>query len=137
MADTASDEVFERVRDEYMPGVYDEIRQLAQRKSAGTELRPLDVFRAFEEYFAGLPRGREGTGQALSTFIHEHIFLLSALFLTIVFGLFGLYHGEEDEVSSFLDIAKIFAGAVVGGAAGSTVASMTRRRGAGGAQPGR
>jgi hypothetical protein len=134
MADTASDEVFERVRDEYMPGIYDEIRQLAQRKSGGPELRPLDVFRAFEEYFAGLPRGG-GAGQALSGFIHEHIFLLSALFLTITFGLFGLYHGEEDEVSSFLDIAKIFAGAVVGGAAGSTVASMTRRRSGG--QPGR
>ena len=105
---------------------------MAQRKCGGNELRPLEVFRAFEEYFAGLPRGG---ADGMSSFIHEHIFLLSALFLTIVFGLFGLYHGEEDEVSSFLDIAKIFAGAVVGGAAGSTVASMARRRSGG--QPGR
>ena len=127
MSNEASDAVFERVRDEYMPGVYREIRALAQKKSGGGELRSLDVFRAFEEYFAGLPRASER--QALSGFVHEHVFLLSALFLTIVFGLFGLYHGEEDEVSSFLDIAKIFAGAVVGGAAGSTVASMARRRG--------
>lgn len=126
MADKASDAVFDRVRDEYMPPVYEEIRQMAQRKCGGNELRPLEVFRAFEEYFAGLPRG---AGRGISTFVQEHIFLLSALFLTIVFGLFGLYHGEEDEVSSFLDIAKIFAGAVVGGAAGSTVASMARRRG--------
>ena len=129
MADNASDAVFERVRDEYMPPVYEEIRQMAQRKCGGNELRPLEVFRAFEEYFAGLPRGRSQPG-----FLHEHIFLLSALFLTIVFGLFGLYHGDEDEVSSFLDIAKIFAGAVVGGAAGSTVASLTRRRGGSGAR---
>lgn len=124
MADKASDAVFDRVRDEYMPPVYEEIRQMAQRKCGGNELRPLEVFRAFEEYFAGLPRG----GRQMSGFVQEHIFLLSALFLTITFGLFGLYHGEEDEVSSFLDIAKIFAGAVVGGAAGSTVASMARRR---------
>jgi hypothetical protein len=127
MASEASNAVFERVRDEYMPPVYEEIRLLAQRKCGGGELRPLDVFRAFEEYFSGLPRGRSQPG-----FLQEHIFLLSALFLTIVFGLFGLYHGDEDEVSSFLDIAKIFAGAVVGGAAGSTVASLARRKGGSG-----
>ena len=128
MATDASNAVFDRVRDEYMPAVYEEIRLQAQRKCGGGELRPLDVFRAFEEYFAGVPRGRSQSG-----FVQENIFLFSALFLTIVFGLFGLYHGDEDEVSSFLDIAKIFAGAVVGGAAGSTVAaSMARRRGGSG-----
>jgi len=130
MPSEASNDVFERVRDEYMPAVYDEIRLLAQRKCGGGELRPLDVFRAFEEYFSGLPRGARPQSSA---FVQENIFLFSALFLTVVFGLFGLYHGDEDEVSSFLDIAKIFAGAVVGGAAGSTVASMARRRSGGSA----
>ena len=128
MVSDASDAVFDRVRDEYMPAVYEEIRLQAQRKCGGGELRPLDVFRAFEDYFSGLPRG----GRPRSGFVQENIFLLSTLFLTLVFGLFGLYHGDEDEVSSFLDIAKIFAGAVVGGAAGSTVASMARRRGGSG-----
>ena len=123
MASDKSDAVFEQVRDEYMPSVYEEIRLQAQRKSGGGELRPIDTFRAFEEYFTGLPRER-----SQSSFVQDNIFLLSALFLTIVFGLFGLYHGDESEVASFLDIAKIFAGAVVGGAAGSTVASMARRR---------
>ena len=127
MASDKSDAVFEQVRDEYMPSVYEEIRLQAQRKCGGGELRPIDAFRAFEEYFSGLPRARSQSG-----FVQENIFLLSALFLTITFGLFGLYHGDESEVSSFLDIAKIFAGAVVGGAAGSTVASMARRRGGGG-----
>lgn len=127
MPNDAPNAVFDRVRDEYMPAIYEEIRLQAQRKCGGGELRPLDVFRAFEEYFSGLPRGV----RTQSAFFQENIFLLSALFLTIVFGLFGLYHGDESEVSSFLDIAKIFAGAVVGGAAGSTVASMARRRGSG------
>jgi hypothetical protein len=124
MASDKSDAVFERVRDEYMPAVFREVRRRAEAKSEGDELEPAVVFRAFEEYFSGLPRG----GRSASTFLQEHTFLLSALFLTIVFGLFGLYHGDEDEVSSFLDIAKIFAGAVVGGAAGGTVASAARRR---------
>lgn len=128
MAENASDAVFDRVRDEYMPAIYEEIRQAAQRKCGGGELRPLDVFRAFEEYFAGAPRG----GRTRFTFLQENVFLFSALFLTVVFGMFGLYHPDETEVASFLDIAKIFAGAVVGGAAGGTVASMARRRGGGG-----
>jgi len=129
MAVDKSDAVLERVRDEYMPAVFREVRRRAEAKSEGGELEPAMVFRAFEEYFTGLPRGGGRSG----TFLQENTFLLSALFLTIVFGLFGLYHGDESEVSSFLDIAKIFAGAVVGGAAGSTVASAAaRRRGGGG-----
>lgn len=128
MVSDKSDAVFERVRDEYMPAVFKEVRRRAEAKSEGGELEPTIVFRAFEEYFSGLPRG----GRSASSFLQDNTFLLSALFLTIIFGLFGLYHGEEDEVSSFLDIAKIFAGAVVGGAAGSTMASAARRRGGGG-----
>jgi len=130
MAVDKSDAIFERVRDEYMPTIYRDIRRRAEAKSEGGELEPTIVFRAFEEYFAGLPRG----GRTASSFLQENTFLLSALFLTIVFGLFGLYHGDEDEVSSFLDIAKIFAGAVVGGAAGGTIATAARRRSGGGGQ---
>ncbi len=61
-------------------------------------------------------------------FAQGNVFLLSAIFFTVVFGLFGLYHPDETEVSSFLDIAKIFAGAVVGGAAGSSAVALSRRR---------
>ena len=123
MATAEDDAVFERVKEEYMPHIYQEIRLLADRKSPGG-LKTAAVFRAFEEYFAGLPR-RPHSGWG---FLQENVFLLSAIFLTLVFGAFGLYHGDETEVASFLDIAKIFAGAVVGGAAGSSVASMTRRK---------
>lgn len=130
MAKSASDAVFEQVRDEYMDRIFQDIRADAQKRAGGGELRAVDAFRAFEEYFAGTPK-RDRAG--LAGFFQDHVFLLSAIFLTLMFGLFGLYHPDETEVSSFLDIAKIFAGAVVGGAAGSSVASMTRRRtGAGG-----
>ena len=53
------------------------------------------------------------------------------MFLTLVFGAFGLYHPDDGDVASFLDIAKIFAGAVVGGAAGSGAVALSRRRAAG------
>ena len=103
-------------------------RKLAQKKAGGAGLQPVDVFRAFEEYFGGLPSRREA--RTLGGFLADHVFLLSAIFLTVMFGMFGLYHPDETEVSSFLDIAKIFAGAVVGGAAGSTAAAYSRRRAA-------
>ena len=123
----SDDDVFERVKEEYMPRVYAEIRSLAQKKASGGEIQAVDAFRAFEEYFGGVPR-REARSAA--GFMGDHVFLLSAMFLTIVFGMFGLYHPDQTEVSSFLDIAKIFAGAVVGGAAGSTAAAYSRRRAA-------
>lgn len=126
MANT-DDDVFERVKQEYMPRVYAEIRGLAQKKAGGGAIQSVDAFRAFEEYFGGVPR-RET--RSLGGFMGDHVFLLSAIFLTVVFGMFGLYHPDETEVSSFLDIAKIFAGAVVGGAAGSTAAAYSRRRAA-------
>ena len=129
MAKSASDAVFEQVRDEYMERIFQEIRADAQKRAGSAEIKAIDAFRAFEEYFAGMPK-RDRAGAA--GFFQDHVFLLSAIFLTLVFGAFGLYHGDESEVASFLDIAKIFAGAVVGGAAGSSVASMTRRRAAGG-----
>lgn len=124
MASETSDAVFERVKEEYMPRIYQEIRLLAERRKGSGDLQGADVYRAFEEYFAGLPRThRSGWG-----FLQDNIFLLSAIFLTLVFGAFGLYHGDEEEVSSFLDISKIFAGAVVGGAAGSSAVAWSRRR---------
>ncbi len=124
MASNDSDAVFERVKDEYMSAILEEIRSQARKKAGESELQPGHVYRAFEEHFAGLPRPRG----SLSAFVQDNLFLLSALLLTVTFGLFGLYHGDEEEVSSFLDIAKIFAGAVVGGAAGGSVAAAVRRR---------
>ena len=124
MASSASDQLFAEISGEYLEPILAEIRVQAQKKAVGGELRATDVFRAMEEHFATLPRRQRSPAD----FIQDNVFLLSAIFLTIVFGAFGLYHGDETEVSSFLDIAKIFAGAVVGGAAGSSVASMSRRK---------
>ena len=127
MASETSDAVFDEIKDEYMVPIFREIRAQAQKKCGAAELRRTDVFRAFEEYFAGVPQQQR---RPLSAFLQDHVFLLSAVFLTVMFGAFGLYHPDEGEVQSFLDIAKIFAGAVVGGAAGSSVASLARRRSA-------
>lgn len=110
----AADEVFERVKNDYLEQLLLEIRRSAEVEASGEELRSKHVFRAFENRFAGIQRRSPGE------WVQDNLFLFLGVFLTIVFGAFGLYHPDEGEVSGFLDIAKIFAGAVVGGAATST-----------------
>lgn len=124
MASSGDDQVFERVSDEYLAPVLAEIRSSARAEAGGGELRAVHVFRAFEDYFAGTHRHR-----TLGAWLQDNIFLVLAVFLTLAFGAFGLYHPDDGDVAGFLDISKIFAGAVVGGAAGSGAAVFARRRG--------
>ena len=124
MATGANDAVLDEVKYEYMASIFEEIHADAQRRANGGEIKGLDAFRAFEDYFTALPRRRRGLGG----FLQDNIFLLSAIMLTVTFVAFGLCHHDDQDVASFLAIAKIFAGAVVGGAAGSSVASPARRK---------
>ncbi|MEA3016179.1 MAG: hypothetical protein QOI38_901 [Sphingomonadales bacterium] len=123
MASSGDDQVFASVRDEYMAPVLAEIRLSADEEAGGEDLRPVHVYRAFDDYFAARAR----RPRTLFGFLHDHIFLVMAVLLTIVFGAFGLYHPDDGDVAGFLDIAKICAGAVVGGAAGGS-AALARRR---------
>jgi hypothetical protein len=123
MASRADDGVFENVRDEYLAPILADIRRDAEKEARGGELRAVHAFRAFEDYFAGAHRHR-----SVGTWLQDNMFLVLAVFLTLVFGAFGLFHPDDGDVAGFLDIAKIFAGAVVGGAAGSAGAAFARRR---------
>ena len=122
-----ANDVFEQVKAEYMERIFDEIRADAVKRAGPGGLRAVDAFRAFEDYFGRLPQRRHSVGQ----FVQDHVFLIAAMLLTITFGAFGLYHPDDGDVASFLDIAKIFAGAVVGGAAGSDAVALSRRKAAG------
>ena len=130
MASSGDERVFESVRDEYLAPVLAEIRRNAEREAGGEPLRATHVFRAFEDYFAHTHRPR-----SFGAWLHDNIFLVLAVLLTLAFGAFGLYHPDDGDVAGFLDISKIFAGAVVGGAAGSGAAVFARRRGQRGATP--
>jgi hypothetical protein len=123
MATGADDRVFESVKDEYLEPILAEVRRDAEKEAAGGELRAVHVFRALEDRFAGAHRHR-----TVGAWLQDNIFLVLAVMLTLVFGAFGLFHPDDNDVAGFLDIAKIFAGAVVGGAAGSAGAAFTRRR---------
>ncbi|HEX9932449.1 MAG TPA: hypothetical protein VGB08_06355 [Allosphingosinicella sp.] len=123
MVTSADDGVFESVKEEYLAPMLAEIRRDAEKEACGGELRSVHVFRAFEDRFAGRHRHR-----SLGSWLQDNIFLVLAVLMTVIFGAFGLFHPDDGDVAGFLDIAKIFAGAVVGGAAGSAGAAFARRR---------
>jgi hypothetical protein len=125
MATGESSLAFEQVKAEYLEKILEEIRSDAAKRAGGGEIRSVDAFRAFENYFGQVPQPRR---RGFSHFLEDNVFLLAAMLLTITFGAFGLYHPDDGDVASFLDIAKIFAGAVVGGAAGSSAVSLSRRK---------
>jgi hypothetical protein len=118
MATETYDRVFESARDDCLAVLLAEVRRKADEDAAGAPLRPVHVYRAFDEALRGGERRRRGFGQ----WVQDNIFLVLAVMLTLVFGAFGLFHPDDGDVAGFLDIAKIFAGAVVGGAAGGALA---------------
>jgi hypothetical protein len=120
MASDADDRVFESARDDCLAALMAEVRRKAEAEAeaAGEPLRPVHVYRAFDEALHGGGRRRRGFGE----WLQDNMFLVLAVLLTLVFGAFGLFHPDDGDVAGFLDIAKIFAGAVVGGAAGGALA---------------
>ncbi|HEX8643692.1 MAG TPA: hypothetical protein VF702_07235 [Allosphingosinicella sp.] len=129
MAADTDDDVFNAARDDYLAPILAEIRRRATEEAGGEALRAAHAYRAFDEYFRALAPRRRSFGE----WLQDNVFLVLAVFLTFAFGLFGLYHPDDGDVAGFLDIAKIFAGAVVGGAAGSSLA-RTRQEGASSSQ---
>lgn len=122
MTTDGNDAVFEQVRDAYMAPIYARVRRDAEAAAENGELTPADVFRAFDAHLRGDPH------RGILVFLRDNLFLVAAMLLTLAFGAFGLYHPDDGDVAGFLDIAKIFAGAVVGGAAAGGTAAFTRRR---------
>jgi len=121
-----NEEIFTEVEKRYMPTVMEKVRAQAEIIASAaehTEATYVDVFRAFEDIFS--PAGKpEPEPQSANNFWRDNVFLIIVTGMTVVFGVMGLvptllpnaavsYHPD-----SFLDIAKIFAGVVVGGAAG-------------------
>jgi hypothetical protein len=143
MTDTTTEaavpsELFETIERQYMPEVLDGVRKRAAEiatEKGHKEANYVDIFRAFEQRFTG---GIPTASQQQQSILRENLFLIIVVVLTIGFGLMGLLPyiwgttdpskiGYKPEV--FLDIAKLFAGVLVGGAAGvASNAALASRR---------
>ncbi|WP_288583134.1 hypothetical protein [uncultured Methylobacterium sp.] len=102
------------------------------KKDNRKDVNYFDAFRALEEQF-----GKKETTEEKVPWLRENAFLIIISFMTLLFGIMGIMpyfispnnpekFGFKPE--AFLDMAKLFAGVIVGGAAGATVASNTIRR---------
>ncbi len=128
-------EMLDDIERKYLPTVRLSVKEIALQRARhnGYETPSyLDIFRAVEEYY-GNRASVERQEKLPSIWAREYAFLLIVGFMTIVFGILGLFPtvfgaapGDSQTVA-FLDIAKIFAGAVVGGAAGATASSLAAR----------
>jgi hypothetical protein len=133
-----NESIFSTVEKQYMPAVLDSVRARAAeiaKENSREEANYVDVFRAFEQHFAGGPK----TSAPPPSIWRENLFLIIVVVMTVIFGLMALLpyltigggvadpgkFGYKPEV--FLDIAKLFAGVVVGGAAGVAVNAAGRR----------
>jgi hypothetical protein len=121
--DDMFDEVWTMYADPLKGRVRDRAREIAESDKR-TEATAVDAFDALKEFIPGkpvtsLPAQRDG-------WINRNVtgFIGITAVLTIVFGILGLaplFSKEfpKEAATGFLEIAKIFAGALVGGAAGA------------------
>ena len=102
--------------------IIEEAQKVAKESRGEDTIQPLDVAEAAKLYAPG----RQVTAQKETSFWHRvgdsitGITLVSAI-LAIVFGLLGYFTASQE---GWLDIAKIFAGAVVGSAGAAMTSNM-------------
>lgn len=126
---------FEKVERAYMPLVLSRVKKVAEKLATdeGREkIEYVDAFRAFEQELGGKTKSIHQP----PSFFRENSFLIIIMTMTVIFGAMGLLPfafsvdpgkvGYKPEV--FLDIAKLFAGVIVGGAAGAAAATTANRR---------
>ena len=121
-----SEATIDYVTVKYLPRVVDDVRKRALEIAAAEDRKPdeIHVFRACDEYFLG--KGLSDR-KRFWPWLEANFtgFMIITSILAIIFGYFGAMGGEEKN-KEFLEIAKIFAGALVGAAAGAAATSLKR-----------
>src|SRR5947208_1771725 len=104
--------VFGQVEGGYLPTILDQIEELAIVKANGPNYTYIDVVRAFEDYFGDQEPPPKIT---ILGFVQDNLFIIICALLALVFGYMGQTGADVkgDAAKGFLDIAKIFAGALV------------------------
>ncbi len=118
---------FDRACGKYLPEITAQIRLEAQRRAGrGKHISEPDAFRALDAYFRSIPPLKRSWADVF----HENLFVIIAVLMMLAFGSLAFGSGgAAGENRAFLDIAEIFAGAVVGSVAGSGVARRRARTG--------
>ena len=106
------------------------IRRNAEKYAGKNQITQVDAILAIHEFFKPLEPEELTQSERIFKSLGDNKFLIACILMTLVFGALGysLAGGQPEQVAqskAFLDIAKVFAGAIVGSAAGS---GFSRRR---------
>ena len=119
---------FDDVTKVYLPPVMEKVRRRAVELAESDKQEPneIHVFRACDEFFEGRTSPASAANRKrFWPWLEANFtgFMIITAALAIIFGYFGVANGNNKE---FLEIAKIFAGALVGAAAGAAVTAAKR-----------
>jgi hypothetical protein len=115
-------EPFGEIERIYVPELVASARKRAEMLAGRRPMTQRDAVRSFEELFTGTASESE------PPFWERHLLLIACASLTLMFGGFGLYSTEKEATRNFLDIAKVFAGGIVGSAGTSALAGARRSK---------
>ena len=131
--------IFDEVQRQYLAPILSKIKAAALDNATAenrTRVNHVDAFRAFEQHFS-TNYGSTAAVPKEPSFLRENAFLIIIVAMTLLFGAMGLlpfvYSTSPDasklgfKPDVFLDMAKLFAGVIVGSAAGS-VAAVSKSR---------
>lgn len=128
---TNSSDALEHMWDMYLAPIKTRIRDRARdnaKTNGHKEIEANDAIEALHAFIPGHP-----VDESKNSWFKSNItgFMLVTGVMTLMFGFFGLAPFligiKETNAASFLEIAKIFAGALVGSAAGAAASSITKR----------
>jgi hypothetical protein len=116
------DQLFEQVKDMCLSPILKKIKARAYDLANADERKSIDapdIFIAFQELLSG-----KGIIVARKSLFYENIFMFTVAALAIVFGVLGAIGATKTE--GFVEVSKLLAGALVGGAAGAAVSAAKR-----------
>jgi hypothetical protein len=123
-------DAFDRAWDEYLQPTKAKVREraMARAKEDGREQIALpDAVEAIHEYVG--PKSGGATPSRSEGWFHKNVsgFIGITAVLAVIFGILGTLPATKDAAAGLFEIAKMLAGALVGGAAGAAATSGTRR----------
>ncbi len=118
-----------RLIDDHLPAIESVIRLNAEeraKKEQRSEPSAMDCMKAVQEYMPGTPIVPE---KPKWVWLNQNVtgFMVITALMALTFGVIGT-RGDGAGAAAALEIAKIFAGALVGGAAGAGAAAAATRR---------
>jgi hypothetical protein len=122
-------DVFDRTWDDYLKPLKAKVRERAMVRAQGDSRQEIDLPDAVEAIQEYVGTKNDGSPNRAEGWFHKNVsgFIGIVAVLAVIFGILGTLPQTKDAASGLFEIAKMLAGALVGGAAGAAATGGTRR----------